>query len=805
MALLLSPKSIGVLAAVVLSAVATASQAAPGAFQLTGYASCDGNTPAVYLEWTRSSGATSYELVRDDGQHTIMALATSTFDTNVVTGGPAHSYFVRASDGSGTTDSNTVTAAPYATACSPPPAPFTITGKAICFPGDPNHTMNPAEKLDWHSALYATSYDIYKNGAFYHAINGGSAALFTFIGFPILDGPTNSYYIVAKNAAGTTTSNTVTFTIPADICATEPPVAVLSGSAQCHPQTHQPVVSLSWTLVPEAFGWQLYRDGAPYVMPHSGLGYVDTNVVPGHTYTYNIATYGLGAPLSNPITVAVSDAVCTPGPLVVTPQVLCNNNSSVVRLVWSASPNAASYTVTRDGTALASGINSASTYFDDTSAVAGATYSYGVTAVNNSGSTASPPVTVTVDDEVCPPGPFTASAASTCFHDAPAVSVTWSGSAHAASYVVSRDGVEISGALPATARQYIDGAASLAYHAYTVKASNARSYQSSSIASTTLSKAPCGSVPDTFTASVSGFCHQGAPAVRIDWSVASGASSYTVTRNGVTFPGQQTFAPGVYFDASVVTGQTYTYTVVASNANGNNIAPAGTITPSLGDCPPGPLTLTAVTACQQPVRLFWTAASNHVLNYLIFRDQLLVTTISPNILTYADNEARPGGSHDYFVRASGTGGMTESNVAHVTVAPTACEGTAPDLAAIDVRPSASSARAGDTITVNVELANLGNATAAASTARIRFGRGLSTSSSDPVLTTIALPPIVSGGNVQRTVTVKLPAVVAGTYYLFFSVDEEHVSGDEHFGDNVKASAPLNLSEMIPPKRRAATH
>jgi hypothetical protein len=147
-----------------------------------------------------------------------------------------------------------------------------------------------------------------------------------------------------------------------------------------------------------------------------------------------------------------------------------------------------------------------------------------------------------------------------------------------------------------------------------------------------------------------------------------------------------------------------------------------------------------------------------------------------------------------------------SNPVTVTVLNEACSpGLSPDLAAIDIKPSASSGRVGDAITVNVELANRGNAWSRASTARIRFGRGPSVSTSDLVLTTIALPSIEFGADIQRTTTIKLPAVAAGTYYLFLTLDEEHFSGEDRTDNNVKASAAFALGEMIQPRRRAATH
>jgi hypothetical protein len=799
---LLSLKSIGVLAAVVLGTAASSAFAAPGTFQLTGAPSCSFFTPTILFHWTTSTGATSYELRRDDGQNTVVSVSQP-YDTNVVVGGPAHSYFVRASDGVATTDSNIVTVAPPPTPCSPPPEPFTITGMALCYPGNPSFPMSPAEELDWHAARYGTSYDIYKNGALYRTLHG-IANSYTYIGGSIFDGSTSTYYVVAKNAAGTSTSNTVQFTVPADICVTTPPVPVLSGGATCDSQKHQPAVRLYWTINPGVEGWKLYRDGTLYASPEDSQ-YLDTNVVPGHTYTYNVSTTGLAAPLSNPIVVTASDAVCTPGPVTFTYQVLCYYDTLMVLLIWPATTNAASYTIMRDDVPIASGLSpstfSFSTYYD-ASVVPGTTYSYRVIATNSSASTSSAPAAITAT-EACPPSYFTVSAAAVCAHSAPAVHLTWSASTHAASYSVLRDGVPVGSALAATAREYIDEGVSIGYHEYNVKATNAFSSQLSTT-SVTVSTAPCGFAPAPFTASVSGTCEAGTPAIRIDWSAASGASSYVVSRNGVTLPGERTSAPAVWIDTTMTVGQSYTYTVTASNANGKTVAEAGTITPSLGDCPPNAFTLLASTGCKPPVSLAWTPSSNHVLTYSIYREQLLMMTVEPGTLTYADNSALAGVSYDYFVRAAGTGGATDSNVATVHVA--SCDpAPTPDLTAISVKPSASSARAGDTMSVNIELTNRGTIAAMPSTARIRFGRGPLMSSSDLVLATIVLPTINFGDDIQRTANIKLPAVASGTYYLFLTLDEEHVSGDDHLADNVKVSAPLNLADMIPPRRRAAGH
>ncbi|HXH37480.1 MAG TPA: CARDB domain-containing protein, partial [Thermoanaerobaculia bacterium] len=783
-------KTIVVLAVLTVVVVAVPAGAAPGPFQLTGAPSCPFFTPVILFHWTASSGATSYELFRDDGQHTIVT-ATSPYDTNVIVGGPPHTYFIRASDGGlVTTDSNIVTVSPPATQCSPPPLPFTISGMGFCYPGDPQRTMRPAAQVEWHGVQYATSYDVFRNGALLTSMRGGSS-LYDLDELQPPGTNTITYYVIARNAAGTSTSNSIDVTVRADICLTAPPVAVLSeGEVSCGTGTHRPVVKLDWTSVEGVDGWQVYRNGMPYAVPVS-RGYSDTNVEAGQTYTYNVATNGLSAQLSNTITVSIPGAICAPGPFSVTPAVFCNNSKSVVGLNWTESVNASSYTVVRNATILASGLTFPA--YSDSSVVVGGTYSYQVIAMNINGSVASAPAGITVGDEVCPPEGFTLSAVATCVHSVPSVLLTWSGSAHAASYVISRDGTPIGGTLSFMDRQYIDNGATLGLHQYFVRATNAAGFQGAT-ASIALQMSACGSAPGTFDASSHSFCSGSSPAVRIQWSPASNAVSYVIYRNGVPLGSVLSSSATSYDDTATTRGQSYTYIVVASGAGGTSTALAGTITPSAGDCPPGAFTLIATRGCNPPVTLTWTAAPNDVSSYLIFRNQDPITSVGPNVLMYDDGSALRDAAYSYFVRAVGAGGTSDSNSVIANVDRSLCDALAPDLVALDISPSSMSARAGDTISVSITLTNDGNATAPATTARIRFGGSSSMAASDSVLATIALPAIASLASVQRTVNVAMPMVAAGTYRLFLSLDEEHLSGDPHFADNVKASGAITLAD-----------
>src|SRR3954453_363812 len=108
--------------------------AAPGAFTVSGSGQCNGVTPHIALTWTASSGATSYDVYRNSANIVTITSGTA-FDDMTVTPGGNYSYFVRATDGSSTTDSNTVVI--QAPNCSPPPGAFTIAGNAFCYNAPP--------------------------------------------------------------------------------------------------------------------------------------------------------------------------------------------------------------------------------------------------------------------------------------------------------------------------------------------------------------------------------------------------------------------------------------------------------------------------------------------------------------------------------------------------------------------------------------------------------------------------------------------------------------------------------------------
>jgi PKD repeat protein len=119
---------------------------------------------------------------------------------------------------------------------------------------------------------------------------------------------------------------------------------------------------------------------------------------------------------------------------------------------------------------------------------------------------------------------------------------------------------------------------------------------------------------------------------------------------------------------------------------------------------------------------------------------------------------------------------------------------------------------GDTIAAAFTVANQGSVGAPATTSRLRIGSDPTFSLSYPVVATVATPPLNAGASTTQTTTFTVPNLPAGTYYLFLSVDEDHVSGDINPANDVKRSAgfavqgacPLTCAAVVPSNAQVVT-
>ncbi|HXH91041.1 MAG TPA: PKD domain-containing protein, partial [Thermoanaerobaculia bacterium] len=353
--------------------------------------------------------------------------------------------------------------------CSGPPGSSTLFGITSC--GDGAASV----LLSWTAASGALQYRVNRDGA----VIGTTTTDRTFTDDAVIAGHSYSYTISALNSSGSTESNTLTATIAP--CVPPPGAFAASASTFCTTgASPAPAVHVSWTASSNAASYVVNRNGAAYTSSLSSgtLALDDLNVTVGQTYAYTVtATNSGGSTVSSGKSVTITSAICPatrPTPPVLSENTVCNGTSPGDHLSWTASANATSYIVFRNGTALQS-LPSSTLAYDDTSVIPGQTYSYFVRASNSGGTADSNTINISLPTTICqpPPAPFALTATAICdiaASPSAAIRLTWTASANATSYAVFRAGTKIA---DVSTTSFVDTANIVAgqSYAYLVRAS----------------------------------------------------------------------------------------------------------------------------------------------------------------------------------------------------------------------------------------------------------------------------------------------------------------------------------------------
>ncbi|HYR14606.1 MAG TPA: fibronectin type III domain-containing protein, partial [Mycobacterium sp.] len=310
------------------------------------------------------------------------------------------------------------------------------------------------------------------------------------------------------------------------------------------------------------------------------------------------------------------------------------------------------------------------TIFADTGLSVATTYTYTVAArdaVGNTSTAASASVTLTDTTAPSQPGSFTAAAAGST-----GANLSWTASTDnvgVTSYVLKRNGVQI--AAPTTTTFVDTGLSAATTYTYTVAARDAAGNTSTAAsASVTLADTTAPSQPASFTAAPAG-----ATAVNLSWGASTdnvGVTGYIVKRNGtqIATPTATSFA-----DTGLTAATTYTYTVVARDAAGNQSTAAGAsaTTSTLADttAPSQPGSFTAAAPGSTGANLSWTASTDNVgvTGYVLKRNGVQIAT--PTATTFADTGLTAATTYTYTVAARDAAGNTSTAAsASVTTAPT---------------------------------------------------------------------------------------------------------------------------------------
>jgi uncharacterized protein (TIGR03437 family) len=366
------------------------------------------------------------------------------------------------------------------------PGPFMLSNEAlVCDTAPP---VGPAVRLKWTMSSGATSYDVYRNGSLIASAIIGSAY---YDSAGLNTASSYTYFIRARNSAGTRDSNTVTVNVPADICASSTPPGPFTLShdlpvCDSAPPVG-PAVRLNWTVSSGATTYDVYRNGALITPGINGNAFYNSQgLSAGTSYTYFIrARNSTGTRDSNTITVHIPADVCTPSrppgspAVTATPACFAGDSSGrwqpAIKLVWTAAEMAWEYDIYRDGSLLHSKIPAnVRSLMDSSGIVAGASYSYVVVAKNSNGNSPSAPVTVAATQSCSPPTAPVLSGTSSCSSGTPYVNLTWTGSMNVTAYNLYRNGILVAQGLPPADQAFRDnvGLLSGVRYNYTLSAVN---------------------------------------------------------------------------------------------------------------------------------------------------------------------------------------------------------------------------------------------------------------------------------------------------------------------------------------------
>lgn len=322
-----------------------------------------------------------------------------------------------------------------------------------------------------------------------------------------------------------------------------------------------------------------------------------------------------------------------------------------VKLAWTAAPGATSYNIyrgaTAGGQATAAIASVSGTSYTNTGLTNGVEYFYKVRGVSVLGVGAPSNEASAKPTAAPPPKPTTAPTLSGTAGDK-LVSLNWTAATGATSYTVYRNGTAVKADL--TVLNYTDtGLTNGTTYAYRVAGVNGGGAGPQSNSLSLKPAPPVVPVPTTAPA-LSGTA--GDKLVTLNFTAATGATSYNVYRNGTMV--KQGHTTLTYSDTGLTNGTTYNYRVAGVNAGG-----AGPLSNTLSLKPVAPLptvapVLTLVSGDKQ-VKLDWTAATGATA-YNVYRNGTLLQG-NVNALTFTNTGLTNGTTYRYKVAGTTAGGV----------------------------------------------------------------------------------------------------------------------------------------------------
>ncbi|OGV59475.1 MAG: hypothetical protein A2X45_24185 [Lentisphaerae bacterium GWF2_50_93] len=343
---------------------------------------------AILVSWKASAGAVSYLIYRSESK--VMPADPPLAETSdlsymdpkdaILDAGKIFNYWVKAKN-SAVPGTSAPSAMASGNISKVPAAPTAATAS--------KGTYFDRILISWPKVTGATSYEIFRNtgaaSTFAGAVSletiqyDSKMSTYTYSDYGGADpNPDNvyRYWILAKNANG---SSVPSKDSAAGYIKKTAPAAVAASKGTFYNQ-----VKITWTAVPGATGYEVYRDmgliGSP--VPATGTAYYDAVGADATVFNYQVRAVcnGYFSNYSTSSSGYAKTAFTTlPAPVL---KSVSNGAGNYIKIIWGEVPLATSYTLYRDGVPYKPLLTDLSYTEDPADVPVGQVYKYCVTAVN---------------------------------------------------------------------------------------------------------------------------------------------------------------------------------------------------------------------------------------------------------------------------------------------------------------------------------------------------------------------------------------------------------------------------------------
>lgn len=517
---------------------------------------------------------------------------------------------------------------------------ITVTSITPTLPAPSNLTYSNlfenSVKLSWTaSSVSGVTYAVYRGNT-----SIGTTTSTTFTDSGISPGNTYTYKVYATRS-GYTDSSQITVSV------TNPPKL---GTPTAKTTTYtESATTISWNAVTNATGYTIYRGTTKLKSGYTSTSYTDTGAGAGKSYTYYVSATASGYYES-----AQRSIEATNKPKLATPSLSASYTLTSTTISWSAiSGTSVKYKVWRGSTYIG---EQTTTSYVDSSAGAGTSYTYKVTAIGtNAYDSNQASINASNSAQLATP------TAKTTTYSETSTTISWNAVTNAAAYKVYRGSTLLTSTLTTTSYTDTSAGAGTSY-TYKVSATASGYYESGQRSISTSNPAKLNTPSGlSYSSTVS--------STTITWNAVTNATAYRIYRGSTLVASANTTTSFTDTSSAAGAGKTNTY-YVSATASGYYESAQASITTTNKPQFATPTGLT-VTYTQSSTKITWNKVTSPaaVTVYNVWRGSTSLGTVtsSASTISYTDSSSygASGKSNTYYVSAAGTNSYYESSKASI--------------------------------------------------------------------------------------------------------------------------------------------